>query len=99
MARGWLIIGFAAGFVAGSAAGRKQFEKIKSTAADVWERPEVQRVVDKVDGFVADKAPAVHDLGGAVAGSVSKTPDASHDSGTNDSTNEVNKPEATGSNS
>jgi len=93
MAKGWLIIGFAAGFVAGSAAGRKQFEKIKSTAADVWERPEVQRVVEKVDGFVADKAPAVHDVGAAVAGSVSNTPDASDDS-TPD-----NKPEATGSNS
>jgi len=95
MAKGWLIIGFAAGFVAGSAAGRKQFEKIKSTAADVWERPEVQRVVDKVDGFVADRAPAVHDLGGAVAGSVSKAPAESGDS----SSTEESKPEATGSNS
>jgi hypothetical protein len=94
MAKGWLIIGFAAGFVAGSAAGRKQFEKIKSTAADVWERPEVQRVVEKVDGFVADKAPAVHDVGAAVAGSVSNAPAAS-----DDSTTPENKPEATGSNS
>jgi hypothetical protein len=88
MAKGWLILGFAAGFVAGSAAGRKQFEKIKSTAADVWERPEVQRVVEKVDGFVADKAPAVHDVGAAVAGSVSNTPDDS------DSSTSTTKPEA-----
>ena len=94
MAKGWLIIGFAAGFVAGSAAGRKQFEKIKSTASDVWERPEVQRVVEKVDGFVADKAPAVHDVGAAVAGSVSNTP-----AETDDSSTPENKPEAAGSNS
>ena len=87
MAKGWLILGFAAGFVAGSAAGRKQFEKIKSTAADVWERPEVQRVVEKVDGFVADKAPAVHDVGAAVAGSVLNTPDDS------DSSTSTTKPE------
>jgi hypothetical protein len=94
MAKGWLIIGFAAGFVAGSAAGRKQFEKIKSTASDVWERPEVQRVVKKVDGFVEDKAPAVHDVGAAVAGSVSNTPAEADDSSTPE-----NKPEAAGSNS
>jgi len=92
MAKGWLILGFAAGFVAGSAAGRKQFEKIKSTASDVWERPEVQRVVKKVDNFVEDKAPAVHDVGAAVADSV----DQSDGSG---SSSNQNKPEATGSTS
>jgi hypothetical protein len=86
MAKGWLIIGFAAGFVAGSAAGRKQFEKIKATATDLWERPEVQRTVGRVDAFVEDKAPAVHDVGAAVADSVS------------DSASE-NKPEQTGATS
>ena len=97
MAKGWLIIGFAAGFVAGSAAGRKQFEKIKSTASDVWERPEVQRVVKKVDEFVEDKAPAVHDVSAAVGDSVSN-PSSSDESAADESTS-GDKPETTGSNS
>ena len=73
MAKGWLILGFAAGYVVGSAAGRKQFERIKSTVNDLWERPEVQKTVKKVDEFVEDKAPVAHDLPAAAADSVSAT--------------------------
>jgi hypothetical protein len=79
MAKGWIVLGFAAGYLAGSAAGRKQFERIKSTAQGVWERPEVQRTVKKVDEFVGDKAPAVHDVGAAVVDSVGDNASASDD--------------------
>jgi hypothetical protein len=70
MAKGWLIIGFAAGYIAGSAAGRRQFERIKSTAQNVWERPEVQNTVKKADDFIAEKAPALHDVGVSLVESV-----------------------------
>jgi len=73
MAKGWIVLGFAAGYLVGTAAGRKQFERIKSAAADLWERPEVQNTVKKVDDFVEEKAPAVHDLGVAAADSVKAT--------------------------
>jgi hypothetical protein len=77
MAKGWIMLGFAAGYVVGSAAGRKQFERIKSMVNDLWERPEVQKTVKKVDEFVEEKAPIAHNLGAAAADSVSATsPDA-----------------------
>ena len=78
MAKGWILLGFAAGYVVGSAAGRKQYEKIKTTVNDLWERPVVQNTVKKVDDFVGDKAPVAHDLGAAVVDSVNDTsPDTS----------------------
>ncbi len=80
------MLGFAAGYVVGSAAGRKQFERIKSMVNDLWERPEVQKTVKKVDEFVEDKAPVAHDLTAAAADSVNAT-----------STKTINEP--TGSNS
>lgn len=73
MAKGWLVLGFAAGYLVGSASGRKQFDRIKSAATDLWERPEVQDTVKKVDDFVGEKAPAVHDLGEAAVDSVKAT--------------------------
>jgi len=73
MAKGWIVLGFAAGYIVGSKAGRKQFDKIKAAATDLWERPEVQNTVKKVDDFVAEKAPAVHDLGEAAVDSVNAT--------------------------
>ena len=78
MAKGWIQLGFAAGYVVGAAAGRKQYEKIKTTVNDLWERPVVQNTVKKVDDFVEDKAPVAHDLGAAVVDSVNDTsPDTS----------------------
>lgn len=96
MAKGWIVLGFAAGFVVGSAAGRKQYERIKSAATDLWERPEVQKTVRRVDTFVEDKAPAVHDVGAAVAESVGSPSEASADSSGDQG---ENRPEAAGSNS
>lgn len=77
MAKGWIILGFAAGYLVGSASGRKQFDRIKSAATDLWERPEVQDTVTKVDDFVGEKAPAVHDLGAAAVDSVSASSSSS----------------------
>jgi hypothetical protein len=74
MAKGWIVLGFAAGYIVGSRAGRKQFDRIKSAATDLWERPEVQNTVKKVDDFVADKVPVVHNLGAAAVDSVSSSP-------------------------
>jgi hypothetical protein len=71
----WIAVGFAAGYVLGSAAGRAQYERIRSTAKDLWERPEVQRTVQKVDGFVGDKAPVAHDLGAALVESINDSGD------------------------
>ncbi|MCU1544773.1 MAG: hypothetical protein JWM50_2638 [Microbacteriaceae bacterium] len=71
----WIAVGFAAGYVLGSAAGRAQYERIRSTAKDLWERPEVQRTVKKVDDFVGDKVPVVHDLGAALVESVNEPGD------------------------
>jgi len=94
MAKGWIVLGFAAGYIVGSAAGRKQYERIKSTVVDLWERPEVQDTVKKVDGFVGDKAPAAHDMGAALVDSVTATaPDSGSDSSPAQPT------ETTGSNS
>jgi hypothetical protein len=73
MAKGWIVLGFAAGYLVGSASGRKQFDRIKAAATDLWERPEVQDTVKKVDDFVGDKAAAVHDLGEAAVDSVKAT--------------------------
>jgi len=77
MAKGWIVVGFAVGYVVGAAAGRKQYERIKSTVSDLWERPEVQNTIKKVDDFVEDKAPVAHDLGAAVVDSVNDTPASS----------------------
>jgi hypothetical protein len=86
MAKGWILLGFAAGYVVGAAAGRKQYEKIKTTVNDLWERPVVQNTVKKVDDFVGEKAPVAHDLGAAVVDSVNDTsPDTSDDTAGSDS--------------
>jgi len=102
MAKGWIVLGFAAGYLVGSKAGRKQFDRIKSAATDLWERPEVQNTVKKVDDFVAEKAPAVHDLGAAAVDSVnSASPSgASASSGASNSSGApTTNDEPTGSNS
>ena len=79
MSKFWLVVGFAAGYVAGSAAGRKQYERIKGAVQDLWGTPEVQRTVKKVDDFVEEKAPTVHDLGAAAVDSVKATADSSEE--------------------
>jgi len=65
------LLGVAIGFVVGSAAGRRRYEQLKDAAANVVNKPQVQKVVQKVDDVIADKAPAVHEISGAVIDAVS----------------------------
>ncbi|WP_426625969.1 hypothetical protein ACPPVW_08000 [Leifsonia sp. McL0607] len=49
------VTGAAAGYVLGTRAGRKRYEQMKSAALKVWESPGVQKQVDAVEDFVAEK--------------------------------------------
>lgn len=71
-----LIVGIGIGYVIGTAAGREQYQKIKSAVTDLVNRPQVQKVVRKADDFVAEKAPGLHDVGAAVADAADPKPDA-----------------------
>ena len=73
-----LLVGVAIGFVIGSAAGRKSYEKIKTVATDVVSRPAVQSGLRKADDFVADKAPLLHDVAATAADATTdaKAPEA-----------------------
>lgn len=42
-----IVIGFAAGYVLGSRAGRERYEQIKDGVQKVWDTPQVQKQVDK----------------------------------------------------
>lgn len=65
------LVGGAVGYVMGTRAGREQFEKIRSSAQNIWSDPRVQEKVSGVQeqagGFVRDKAP---ELKGKVSGAV-----------------------------
>ncbi|MEY9952003.1 hypothetical protein [Leifsonia sp. EB34] len=47
--------GAAVGYVLGTRAGRKRYEQMKSAALKVWESPGVQKQVNAVEDFVAEK--------------------------------------------
>ena len=53
------LAGLAVGYVLGTRAGRERYEQIKKAADRFWGDPRVQRQVDKVDGYVREKAPEV----------------------------------------
>ncbi|WP_216363672.1 YtxH domain-containing protein [Subtercola boreus] len=55
------VIGLGVGYVAGSAAGRKRYEQIKSKADAAWNQPQVQKAVHNAEAFVADRAPIVQE--------------------------------------
>lgn len=46
-----IAIGFAAGYVLGSRAGRERYEQIKANVQKVWETDQVQKQVDKAKDF------------------------------------------------
>lgn len=56
-----LVIGLGVGYVAGSAAGRKRYEQIKTRAGQAWNQPQVQKAVHNAQDFVAEKAPVVQE--------------------------------------
>ena len=59
------VVGFGAGYLVGTRAGRQQFDKIKSASQQVWQNPRVQsgvhRVEEKVTQVAKEQAAAVTD--------------------------------------
>ena len=57
------IIGCAVGYVLGTRAGREQFEKIRSSARQMWEDPRVQSTVEDLEQraseLVKEKGPEI----------------------------------------
>ncbi|MEF2978267.1 hypothetical protein [Subtercola sp. YIM 133946] len=71
-----VIAGFGAGYLAGSAAGRKRYEQIKAKASAVVNDPKVQKTVKDAGAFIAEKAPeVVGSVQNAVADVAKKAPD------------------------
>ncbi|HEU4567762.1 MAG TPA: hypothetical protein VFR99_06970 [Marmoricola sp.] len=56
-----LIVGFAAGYVLGSRAGRERYEQIKAGATKVAQNPKVQAAADRAQDAVAEQASTVVD--------------------------------------
>ena len=54
-----LLVAFAIGYVAGAAAGRQRYERIRTQARKVAESPRVQSAAKKAGEGIADKAPVV----------------------------------------
>lgn len=57
-----LLVGFGAGYVLGSRAGRDRYEQIKRGWLSFWNSPGVQSQVQSAQDFVTDKAPEVVDF-------------------------------------
>jgi len=49
------VTGAAIGYVLGARAGRKRYEQIRSAADKVWQTPGIQRQVQQVQDYAADK--------------------------------------------
>jgi hypothetical protein len=54
-----LVVGLGVGYVIGTRAGRERYEQIKTQWLKVWNLDPVQEQVDRVKGYVGDKAAAV----------------------------------------
>lgn len=54
-----IVVGFAAGYVLGSRAGRERYEQIKEGFLNVWNTPPVQKQVEKVADLGKTAAKAV----------------------------------------
>ncbi|WP_431805804.1 hypothetical protein [Microbacterium paraoxydans] len=54
-----LVVGLGVGYVLGTRAGRERYEQIRTQWLKVWNTDPVQERVEKVKGFVGDKAAAV----------------------------------------
>lgn len=55
------IVGMIVGYILGARAGRSRYDKIKATAADVWDDPRVQQAVSETEKFVEKNAPILAD--------------------------------------
>lgn len=56
-----LLVGFAAGYVLGSRAGRERYEQIKAGATKVAQNPKVQAAADQAKDAVGQQAATVVD--------------------------------------
>ena len=72
MKRLLLIIGFAIGYVAGSAAGRERYEQIRNLTQRVKDNPQVQATAAQAAETVKEKAPVVKDKVVDAAGSAAQ---------------------------
>jgi hypothetical protein len=54
-----LVVGLGVGYVLGTRAGQERYEQIKTQWLKVWNQAPVQEQVDRVKGFVGDKAAQV----------------------------------------
>ena len=54
-----LVVGLGVGYVLGTRAGRERYEQIKTQWLKVWHLDPVQQQVDRVKGYVGEKAAAV----------------------------------------
>lgn len=66
------VTGFGAGFVVGSASGRKSYEALKQNALKTWQDPKVQEKVSEGTDWVKSEVPVV---GGKLADSAKKAVD------------------------
>ncbi|MEX5301539.1 hypothetical protein [Kocuria sabuli] len=66
------VTGFGAGFVVGSASGRKSYEALKQNALKTWQDPKVQEKVSEGTDWVKSEVPVV---GGKLADSAKKAAD------------------------
>lgn len=71
-----LLAGIAIGAVGAVVLGKERVNNIRDRVKDVWEGPQVQGTLRKADRFVADKAPGLHDVGGAVFDAATGKPTA-----------------------
>lgn len=53
----FLILGFGAGYVLGSRAGRQRYEQIKRCASKIWNSKQVQGALGQAEDFAKEKAP------------------------------------------
>jgi hypothetical protein len=77
MARITLLAGVAAGILIGAMMGRDALDKVRTSAKEFTQRPEIRDAVRKADAFVAEKAPTLHGVGEAVVDAASRKPAAS----------------------
>lgn len=66
------VTGFGAGFVVGSASGRKSYEALRQNALKTWQDPKVQEKVSEGTDWVKSEVPVV---GGKLADSAKKAAD------------------------
>jgi hypothetical protein len=59
MKKSYLLIGFGAGYILGSRAGRERYEQIRSSAKKFAGNPTVQSAAGKAQETVAQQAPVV----------------------------------------